>query len=398
MLKVNELFSGIGSQTQALKNIGIEHKVVGIAEIDKFAIQSYEAIHGKTYNYGDISKVESLNYADLWTYSFPCTDVSICGKQEGLHGGTRSGLLYEVERLLKVSKDNNELPKYLLLENVKNLVGKKFKADFDNWLETLNELGYNNYWQVLNAKHYGIPQNRERVFVVSIKKDIDKSFEFPQPFDNGLRLKDFLEDEVDEKYYLSGSYLDWWNRNKEFQLKKQYSALNPDIAICQTARQYASWNGNYVTNEIKLIGLLEDINGHDILKRVYDSDGISPTLNTMNGGNRQPKILINKNECIQDDKQIELPCIYDDRDKGYGVKISNICPTQRSERSGIKCIEEDCRIRKLTPCECWKLMGFKKEEFIKVKEVGVSDHQLYRQAGNSIVINVLEEIFKKLLK
>lgn len=204
MLTMNELFSGIGAQSAALKRLGIEFEVVGIAEIDKYAIASYEAIHGKARNYGDISKIEKLDYADFWTYSFPCQDISVAGKQAGIEKHTRSGLLYEVERLLNVSAEHDELPKYLMLENVKNLVGKKFKEQFDEWLQTLEELGYNNYWKVLNAKNYGIPQNRERVFAISIRKDIDTGdFSFPEGFDNGLRLKDFLEDEVDEKFYIS---------------------------------------------------------------------------------------------------------------------------------------------------------------------------------------------------
>lgn len=123
MIKVIELFSGIGAQRKALQRLGLEHEIVGVSEIDKYAHQSYEAIFGETDNFGDITKIEKLPYADLWTYSFPCTDISVSGKQLGLNG-TRSGLLYEVERLLNISKDNNEPPKYLLLENVKNLVGK----------------------------------------------------------------------------------------------------------------------------------------------------------------------------------------------------------------------------------------------------------------------------------
>ena len=183
-------------------------KVVGIAEIDKYAIKSYEAIHGKIRNYGDISKIEKLDYADFWTYSFPCQDISVAGRQRGINENTRSGLLYQVERLLNVSKEHDELPKYLMLENVKNLVGKQFKPQFDEWIKRLDDLGYNTYWKVLNAKNYGIPQNRERVFAISIRKDIDTGYEFPQGFELKLRLKDILESEVDEKYYLSAEKVD----------------------------------------------------------------------------------------------------------------------------------------------------------------------------------------------
>lgn len=158
MLKVNELFSGIGAFRKALIRLGIPHEIVGISEIDKYAIQSYEAIFGETRNYGDISKVSKLDYADLWTYGFPCQDISLAGNQAGIiKGQTRSGLLYEVQRLLGMAALYDELPKYLILENVKNLVGKKFLPAFQSWIDWLDALGYNTYWQVLNAKDYGFP-------------------------------------------------------------------------------------------------------------------------------------------------------------------------------------------------------------------------------------------------
>lgn len=167
MIKVNELFAGIGAFKCALDNLDIPHEIVGISEIDKYAIASYNAMWGDTRNYGDISKIEKLDYADLWTYGFPCQDISTAGKGAGIvKGETRSGLLYEVERLLLESQKVDELPKYLIMENVKNLVGKKFRADFERWLDVLETLGYKNYWQVLNAKDYGIPQNREREYFV----------------------------------------------------------------------------------------------------------------------------------------------------------------------------------------------------------------------------------------
>lgn len=206
-MKILELFSGYGSQALALRNLGVDF-VSEISEIDKYAIQAYTQLHGKTKNYGDITQIERLDYADLWTYSSPCQDFSTAGKQKGIYNAdgslTRSGLLKHVERLLTDSVLFGTQPKYLLMENVKGLVSKKFKPDFDRWLAKLETLGYNNYWQVLNAKDYGIPQNRERVFVVSIRKDIDtKGYKFPSPVPLQKRLKDMLEPCVDEKYYLS---------------------------------------------------------------------------------------------------------------------------------------------------------------------------------------------------
>lgn len=201
MIKVFEVFSGIGTQRMALRNLGIEHEVVAIAEIDKYALASYEAIHGDCPNLGDISRIEpnTIPDHDLFTYSFPCQDISVAGKQKGFEkcGGTRSGLLWECEKVIRAKR-----PKYLLMENVKNLVSKKFKPDFEEWLRSLEELGYTNYWQILNAKDYGVPQNRERVFCVSILGE-HEPYIFPEKQELTLRLKDVLEDEVDEKFYLS---------------------------------------------------------------------------------------------------------------------------------------------------------------------------------------------------
>lgn len=206
MLTVNELFAGIGAFRKALIRMGLPHEIVGISEIDRFAIKSYEAIYGEVRNYGDISKVEKLDYADLWTYGFPCQDISLAGKQAGVvQGVTRSGLLYEVERLLRRAKEDGELPKYLIMENVKNLVGKKFKNDFLAWCKTLEELGYKNEWQVLSAADYGVPQKRERVFCVSVRADLRQDFSFPEPVELDKRLVDVLEplEEIDERYFLS---------------------------------------------------------------------------------------------------------------------------------------------------------------------------------------------------
>lgn len=201
MLRVFEAFAGIGTQRMALRNLGIEHEVVAIAEIDKYALKSYEAIHGDCPNLGDISKIETSDIPDhdLFTYSFPCQDISVAGKQKGLdmYSGTRSGLLWECQKVIDAKR-----PKYLLMENVKNLVGKKHKHNFDKWLEWLESQGYTNYYSVLNAKDFGIPQNRERVFCVSILGE-HESYIFPEKQELTVCLKDVLEDEVDEKYYLS---------------------------------------------------------------------------------------------------------------------------------------------------------------------------------------------------
>lgn len=195
-LRVFECFAGIGTQHMALRNIGANYKVVGISEIDKNAIKSYNAIHGTTTNFGDISKIDpnQLPDMDLLTYSFPCQDLSLSGGLKGIQEGTRSGLLFECKKIIE-----NKKPKYLLLENVKNLVSKRFKDDFDKWLEYLESIGYTNYWKVLNSKNFGVPQNRERVFCVSILGNQD--FKFPDPIKSNIKVKNILERDADQKYY-----------------------------------------------------------------------------------------------------------------------------------------------------------------------------------------------------
>ena len=198
-LRVFEAFAGYGSQALALKYIGIPYEVVGISEIELNAIKAYMAIHGETKNYGDISKIdwENVPNFDLFTYSFPCTDLSNAGKQAGFEegSGTRSSLLWECKKAIDIKK-----PKYLLLENVKSLTSEKFLPGYKKWIHYLYEQGYTSFAQVMNAKDYSVPQNRERIFVVSI---LDGDwYNFPQPKELKTKLKDVLEEKVDEKYYL----------------------------------------------------------------------------------------------------------------------------------------------------------------------------------------------------
>jgi DNA (cytosine-5)-methyltransferase 1 len=283
-LRLIELFAGIGSQTQALTNIGIVHRVVAISEIDKYAIQSYEAMHEKANNLGDIRKIEGLPDADLWTYSFPCQDISVAGKGAGIKEGTRSGLLFEVERLLRVAAEHGTLPKYLLLENVKNLVSKKFKADFDKWLDFLSELGYTNYWKVLNAKDYGIPQNRERVFCVSIRGE-HKPFVFPKPKELTIRLRDMIDETVDERFYLKESTIRSIFRST---FNSRRDSIRPGDGLANTLLA-RDWRGPQCVQVGEVVGEKWD-KMHDISKRVYEPDGIAPTVHCQQGGNTELKI------------------------------------------------------------------------------------------------------------
>ena len=240
-----------------------------------------------------------MSYADLWTISFCCQDISVAGKMRGLKpdSGTRSSLLWENIRLLKRAKDDGTLPKYLMFENVKNLVSKKFIDDFNNLLEILDELGFNSYWKVLNAKDCGVPQNRERVFVISIRKDIDNgTYDFPKPFDTGIRLKDVLDEEVDEKYYLSNEtisrFITTENSRKAIlydgcQCKREGKSREyNDFAPSLTARDYKDPR-MINTNVVNQVGNYRpDSNNFSNPQtgRIYSSDYISPTLNTMQGG------------------------------------------------------------------------------------------------------------------
>jgi DNA (cytosine-5)-methyltransferase 1 len=353
-IKLLSLFSGIGAFEKALSNIGIKYDLVGFSEIDKYAIKSYCAIHNidKSKNLGDVSKIDTNNLPndiDLITHGSPCQDFSIAGKQAGgdINSGTRSSLMYETIRIV-----SNLKPKYVIWENVKNILSEQHRHNFDNYLQTMNDLGYYNYYKVLNAKDYEIPQNRERVFTVSIRKDIKELFFFPAKKSLKLSLKDMLEkNEVEEKYYLKDELVNKYVPSK---------GTNTNII------------GNLVMDKWQ-----------DNMKRIYDINTYSPAINTLQGGNLEPKIIeriplrfLNRNQ-----KNVE---------GDYAFCIDS-CNT-----GGIKEIENNkVRIRKLTPKECWRLMGFDDKDFEKAKEVN-SDTQLYKQAGNSIVVKVLEYILVEL--
>ena len=207
-LEVLELFGGIGACSKALERLGIPYHIADYVEIDKYAVKSFNAIHNTNFEPQDICEWDKDIEVDLIMHGSPCQDFSLAGKQAGGDegSGTRSSLMYETIRIVDKLK-----PKYVIWENVKNLLSKKHKHNFDAYLEAMEQIGYTNYYQVLNAKDYGIPQNRERVFTISIRKDINKAFTFPQKQELKLKLKDMLEDEVDEKYYLSNRYLEFSN-------------------------------------------------------------------------------------------------------------------------------------------------------------------------------------------
>ena len=207
-IRLIELFAGIGAQAKALENLGVPFEHYRICEFDKYAVRSYNAVHGTEFETSDITQITASDlcvcdtdrYTYIMTYSFPCTDLSSAGKQAGMsrNSGTRSGLLWQVERLLK---EMDELPQILLMENVPEVVSGKNMKDFAEWIAFLDGLGYRSKYEILNSKNYGVPQNRERCFMVSWLGDY--YYDFPEPFPLEIRLKDVLEPVVDEKYYLS---------------------------------------------------------------------------------------------------------------------------------------------------------------------------------------------------
>lgn len=473
MIKLLSLFSGIGAFESALHRGGYEYNLVNYCEIDKYASSSYSQIHNvsEDLNLWDVTKVDIAKLPkdlDLITFGFPCTDISIAGQKKGFFdengNPTRSGLFYNA---LKIIRDLQ--PKYAIAENVKNLTGKKFKEEFKSVLDGLSDAGYNNYWQVLNAKDYGIPQNRERVFIVSIRKDIDNgNFRFPPKQQLKCVAKDFLESVVDDKYYLDNDRV----RNPIKQITEKFNIKDRElcdatifepevksVVNCITARYDAGiqnqksigvsviepmikTEGNlyenkakrgrvysadglapcitstdykypsiFVEPKIKRLGNLYDENaGGARAGNVYAPDGLAPTLQTAQGGNRQPLIFTNKpavwsknkqvdmnsyiNEIIS--KNIETPVAIDEQN--VKVRTDGLVGTIMTDGSSPKknnricCI--DWRIRKLTPRECFRLMGFTDEEFDRIHNI--SNTQLYKQAGNSIVVNVLMAIFNEL--
>lgn len=343
MIKVLELFAGIGACSKAFEKLGIEHEIVDAVEIDKYAIASFNAIHGTNFEPQDITKWDKDIQVDLIMHGSPCQDFSLAGKQAGGDegSGTRSSLMYETIRIVEKLK-----PKYVIWENVKNVISKKHKHNFDNYINRMNELGYNSYYQVLNAKDYGIPQNRERVFTISIRKDIDEEFEFPPKQELKLRLKDMLEEQVDEKYYLSKKMMDYMygvnQKESKFPRRKRFEAninrKNQDVANSVTTNAGNRPTDNFikVKNTTKK-GYLEATEG----------DGIDISSRMQYHRENVQKGMIQTLDC------------------------------QGGNSKGV--VDSELRIRKLTPKECWRLMGFDDEDFEKAEKVN-SNTQLYKQA------------------
>ena len=431
-LRVFTAFSGYDSQCLALNCLPIDYELVGWSEIDKYAIKGHNALFPDEAdrNYGDISQIDwsQVPDFDLFTYSSPCQDFSQAGLQRGGEqgSGTRSSLLWECERAIACKR-----PRYLLMENVSALVSAKFIKLFHKWLLTLEGYGYKSFSKVLNA-NFGVPQNRERIFVVSIRIDDRSAWEstqyhFPKEIPLTKRLADVLENEVNGSYYLSDAAVNrlfvsygkqpcdtqgvartitaslakirrddnyiaentvlGWTRDNKGNVVDYHEV---DVANCVTANKRENTQ-NYVVcrpndKEINVVG---NIYGNNTQAgRVYAADGIAPSIDTCQGGNREPKILINTDSegnartINTHYQEMNMDSVLGKPRDGYGYVRTAVI--------------DGYRIRKLTERECFRLMGLAENEIDTLKSAGISKTRLYQLAGNSIVVNVLEAIFRKL--
>lgn len=460
-IRLIELFGGIGAQAKALERLKANFTHYKLIEYDIHPVKSYNAIHNTNFETLDITKIhaedlqvrERERWEYIMTYSFPCQDLSLAGKGRGMKKGssTRSGLLWEVERLLIELKEN--LPQILLMENVPQVIGTKNIKDFNLWVQFLESKGYKNYIQVLNSKNYGIPQNRERCFMVSILGNY--SYTFPKEKKLDKTLLDLLEPEpVDESYYLSDKQIknitEWKSQSKilvKNATKKGYLEAEEgdgvDISnrmethrgtvqkgMTQTIKtqcengvvvgtyQYSKsdnfMKGRDRFNKGKVIadciqttpkeGVVIKDKSDQMIKVgnwcpsghsagiIYDPKGIAPT--TMDNHSTTTTIL------VKEPQESKVVAGFGKKGKTNQYHLQNRVYegdiTTSITASFNHYYKTSLRIRKLTPLECWRLMGFDDEDYQKASKVN-SKSQLYKQAGNSIVVNVLEAIFKQLL-
>lgn len=481
--KYIELFAGIGGFRQALDQLGGE--CVFASEIDRFATQSYNALYGEdAHLHGDITKIaaEDIPEHDVLVGGFPCQAFSVAGKRLGFED-TRGTLFFEALRIAKYHQ-----PKALLLENVKGLINHAKGDTMSVMLHALNEIGYTVDFSIINSKYFGVPQNRERVFIIAIRDDLVESepwidvkgtqmmpkakrrlqdegirsfnFKYPEQTEVTTRLRDILEPFVDEKYYLSEDktaklvaqleekaegiavkeattkgyavaaegdavniqFPDSKTRRgrvgKQMANTLEASGVNQgvverlgvqmnrhevkqetDISHCLMARDYKGFGNQDMTGVFEFEGESPimlghiDLKGYDAIKRVYSPTGQGPTLTTMGGGHREPKIA-------EEVRPVLTPDRVEKRQNGRRFKEDGeeAFTLTSIDRHGVAIGKEPrYRIRKLTPLECWRLQGFSDEAHEIVKQAGVSDSQRYKQAGNAVTVNVIKAIGERLL-
>lgn len=363
MIRVISVFSGYDSQCMALDRIGVEYDLVAWAEIDKYAIAAHNAVYPQyaERNVGNVSLVDWTKVegdVDLLTYSSPCQDFSAAGLMRGGEegSGTRSSLLWEVKRAIEVLR-----PKYLLMENVKNLVSQRFIGVFSDWLKVLEDYGYTNQWAVVNAKDFDVPQNRERVFVVSSRVGLS-GFGFPSKVGLHRRLKDVLEEKVEEKYYLRAEQVEAILEHCDRKVKegcgfREAFRTPEEMATCVSTKYGTRQTDTYVVEEVYAMEVVAGaVRGRDkgengyVQKLEINTEGTTNTLTSV----------------AKDNYIVEY--------KGRWV-----------------------RIRRLTPTEAFRLMDVDNSNIEKIKAAGISETQMYKLAGNSIVVAPMAGILKNLL-
>lgn len=430
MIKVLELFGGIGACSKALEKLNIPYQIVDYVEIDKYAVNSFNAIHNTNFEPQDIKEWDKDIDVDLIMHGSPCQDFSLAGKQAGgdKDSGTRSSLMYETIRIVEKLK-----PRYVIWENVKNLVSKKHIHNFKAYIQTMENLGYKNYYKILNAKDYGIPQNRERIFTVSILDNqtennnilsaVVKDFKFPKKKELKLKLKDLLEDSVDESFYLSDEKIQkiahWKSFQKPFEKVQGKESVVPTLTARGAGEEHSGMitysdkleNTTNLQNQILKKQLCNYLIQNDLVK---ENDVIRHSYSKSRMENWDKRNIAANNYSPTLDTRCDCfgVCIKNNTKKGYleahpgdgvytntstkrgTVQKESIATLTTFQDKGV--VMSDLRIRKLTPKECWRLMGFEDSDYEKASQV-TSKAQLYKQAGNSIVVNILEEILAKLL-
>jgi DNA (cytosine-5)-methyltransferase 1 len=402
-------FEGYNSQGLALNRLkqvlpDFDWVCVGRSEIDRFAIAAANVLfpNATTMNYGDISRIDWTRVPDfdLFTWSFPCTDVSCSGKQAGLSegSGTRSSLAFECMKAIEIKR-----PKYCVMENVKALTQKKFRRDFEKLQDRLTSFGYTNYIKVLNAKDYGVPQNRERVFMVSILGS--ERYEFPHGFELDRRLKDVLEPRVDDKYYLRPEQIQRIIAHCERKVAegcgfKTNFTPPPESAELSRPKRAQESTTHTLSNKIMKIGRINSSQDGVVI----NADGICMTLTAGHGN--VPKILINQSNMEA------ITCA--SRKRGaehhleFGTDIANSLTTINTDSMvalpSAQCAHDNkgrvildgitYLVRRLTPRECFRLMDVDDSDIDRLQSIGLSDTRQIALAGNSIVVNCLAEIFR----
>lgn len=364
-VRLIELFAGIGSQAKALELLDVDFEHWKVCEFDDYAMKSYNAVHNTNFKTSDIQNLTASDleikdkdkYEYIMTYSYPCTDISIAGKREGMerNSGTRSSLLWEVERLLKECGDDNK-PQILLMENVRECHNGKNAPLFFEWTSFLRSIGYKNFYTDMDAKNYGIPQTRKRCFMLSIL-DENAYYEFPQACGLNYSVKEFLEDKVDKKYYVK--------EETALPLIKKMEKECPSATIIDDTYGFDNSEVRYFPDVCPTLRAAKANLKCIVAMRGRNSD----SLNQTPGTSTEQRLEKNKTNC------------------------SNAITTVQKDNL----IFENKQLRNLTPKEVWRLFGFEDKDVEKASEF-VPDTQLYKQGGNCIVVNCLVAILGQLFK